>query len=118
MYYELNVGDKTYKLRLNTRNMVSLEQRIGMNPLAIFGTDGATMRIPTTYEMVSILWASAQQLEHGISLDAAYDIFDAYVASGKTPMEFIEVITGIYKVSGLINSTDEASEEAAEPEKN
>lgn len=37
MYVDFSAGGKEYKLRLNTRNIVSLEKALGMNPLAIFG---------------------------------------------------------------------------------
>ena len=52
LYYEFSVGEKTYKLRLNTRNTIALEKQLGCNPLAIFGS-GDT--IPTVTTMVNIL---------------------------------------------------------------
>lgn len=103
MYVDFNAGDKSYKLRLNTRNMMALEKQIGMSPLAIF--DGETL--PTITTMVSILWASLQQLNHGISMNDAYDIFDDYLADGHDVMEFYMLIIEIYKVSGLMR--DESS---------
>ena len=36
MYYEVNIGDNAYKLRLNTRGCVEVEKRLGKNPLSIF----------------------------------------------------------------------------------
>ena len=99
MYFDFNAGNKTYKLRLSTRNIVALEKQIGCNPLAIFG-NGDT--IPTISVMVAILHASLQSYEHGISLNDAYDIFDAYLADGNQMTDFIAVILEIYKVSGLI----------------
>lgn len=99
MYYEFLAGGTTYKLRLNTRNIVSLEKALGTNPLGIFGKGD---RIPTITEMVTILHQSAQQFEHNIDMNKAYDIFDAYLADGNTAVEFITVIVEIYKVSGII----------------
>ncbi len=55
MYVDFEAGNKAYKLRLNTRNTVALEQRLGCNPLSIFG-DGET--IPTVTVLVNVLWAS------------------------------------------------------------
>ncbi len=101
MYFDFNAGNKTYKLRLNTRNIVALEKQIGCNPLAIFGS-GDT--IPTISAMVTILHASLQAYEHGITLNDAYDIFDAYLADGNQMTDFIAVILEIYKVSGLIKA--------------
>ncbi len=106
MYVDFNAGDKAYKLRLNTRNVIALEKQLGCNPLSIFG-DGST--IPTITVMVNVLWASMQQYHHGITLNDAYDIFDAYLTDGNSITDFIHVILEIYKVSGIING-----EEAAE----
>lgn len=107
MYVDFNAGNKAYKLRLNTRNVVALEKQLGCNPLAIFG-DGTT--IPTVTVMVTVLWASMQQYNHGITLNDAYDIFDDFLADGKSVTDFISVILEIYKVSGIINSDGEANE--------
>lgn len=104
LYVDFTAGEKNYKLRLNTRNVIMLEKTLGKNPLAIFG-NGDTL--PTITEMVAVLYASLQQLQHGITLDQAYDIFDAYLADGHNSTEFITVIIDIYKVSGLIANGDE-----------
>ena len=100
MYYEFNAGSKEYKLRLNTRNVVELEKRLGCNPIMIFGLDGET--IPTVSAMVVILHAALQYYHHGITLEKAYDIFDAYLEEGNTSVDFIKVIMEIYKVSGIV----------------
>ena len=102
-YVEFMVGGKEYKLRLNTRNVIALEKQIGMSPLAIF--DGETF--PTITTMVTILWASLQQLNHGIGMNEAYDIFDDYLAEGHDVMEFYMKIIEIYKVSGLMKDKSE-----------
>ena len=46
--------------------------------------------------------ASLQQYHHGISLNDAFDIFDAYLDDGHTVDEFIYVVLDIYRESGLI----------------
>lgn len=100
LYVDFNVGNKDYKLRLSTRNIVSLEKTLGCNPLAIFGSDGET--IPTITVMVSILHASLQQYNHGISLNDAFDIFDEWLDEGHSAIDFVNVILDIYKVSGIV----------------
>lgn len=100
-YVDFTAGNKEYKLRLGTREIVVLEKQLGCNPLTIFG-NGDT--IPTITTMVNVLHASLQQLNHGITLNDAYDIFDAYLADGHTMTEFIPVIIEIYKMSGLIGN--------------
>lgn len=112
MFYDFEAGNKSYKLRLNTRNIVSLEKQIGCNPLAIFG-DGST--IPTVSTMVNVLFCSMQQYHHGITLNDAYDIFDNYLAEGHSALDFIQVILEVYKVSGIIR---EGAGEEATDEKN
>ena len=98
-YIDFEAGNKTYKLRLTTRNIVLLEKQIGCNPLSVLGT-GET--VPTITEMVSILHASLQQYNHGITLNDAYDIFDEYIAAGHSTIDFIPVILDIYRASGII----------------
>lgn len=105
MYFDFNAGNKDYKLRLNTRNVVALEKMLGSSPLAIFG-DGETL--PTTTAMISILFCSLQQYQHNISINDAYDIFDAYLADGNTVTDFLSVIIGVYRVSGLIKESSES----------
>ena len=99
MYFDFNVGNESYKLRLSTREIINLEKQLGCNPLAIFGT-GHT--IPTITAMVQVLHASLQQYQHGITVDQAYKMFDAYLDEGHMATDFIEVIVGVYKVSGIM----------------
>ena len=100
MYVDFNAGGKDYKLRLYTRNIVSLEKSIGKNPLAIFGNGE---EIPSVTTMVMILWQSLQKFHHGIGLEDAYNIFDDYLEE-HSMTDFLPVILDIYKVSGLIRS--------------
>lgn len=113
MYFDFEAGNNTYKLRLNTRNVVNLEKVLGMNPAMIFGNGD---RVPTVTEMVAILNYSLQAYNHGITMDKAYDIFDAFLADGNAMTDFIPVIVEIYKASGLMKAKNEASDE--EEEKN
>lgn len=103
MYVDFTAGNKDYKLRLNTRNTVALEKQLGCNPLAIFGEGD---KLPTVTQMVNILYASMQQYNHGVSLNDAYDIFDAYLEE-HSATDFITVILEIYKVSGLVKADTE-----------
>lgn len=108
-YIDFEVGNKTYKLRLSTRNIVLLEKQLGCNPLSIFG-NGET--VPTITVMVAVLHASLQQYNHGITMNDAYDIFDDYLAEGHTSVDFLPVIIEIYKASGII-PRDSKEEELA-----
>ena len=106
IYVDFNAGGKEYKLRLNTRNTITLEKMLGCNPLSIFG-DGETLPQITT--LVNVLYCSLLQFQHGITLEDAYDIFDAYLADGHSATEFLSVVINIFKVSGLIKN-DKANE--------
>lgn len=103
LYYDFEAGNKAYKLRLNTRNIVALEKQLGCNPVSIFGK-GDT--IPTISTMVAVLHASLQQYHHGVSIDDAYTIFDEYLDAGHAMTDFIPEIIKIYKVSGIIKAEE------------
>ena len=104
LYVDFSAGNKDYKLRLNTRNIVVLEKQLGCNPLAVFG-DGKT--IPTITVLVQILHASLQHYHHGINLDGAYEIFDAFLDDGNTMTDILPIIIDVYKVSGLMRDDEE-----------
>lgn len=106
-YLDFKAGSKEYKLRLNTRNVISLEKQLGCNPLAIFGS-GDT--IPTITVMVKILHASLQQYQHSITLDDAYDIFDEWLENNHVMTDFIPLIIEIYKASGIIKDPNNKEE--------
>ena len=109
-YIDFEAGNKSYKLRLNTRNIVALEKNIGRNPVSIF-FEGSDERIPTITEMVAVLHASLQQFNHGITMNDAFDIFDSYIEEHST-MEFIKVIMEIYQASGLMPKNEEEAKNA------
>lgn len=104
MYVDFTAGNKDYKLRLSIRATVALERQLGVNPLMIFG-NGDT--VPTITVMVQILHAALQQYNHGISLDDAYGIFEAWLNDGNIITDFLPIIIDIYKVSGIIKQDAE-----------
>lgn len=109
MYVDFEAGNKTYKLRLNTRNIVALESQLGCNPLLVFGINGD--KFPTVTQMVNILYCSLIQYNHGITLNDAFEIFDNYLEDGHSATDFIQVIVDIYKVSGLMDNDKENNSE-------
>jgi len=104
MYIDFTAGDKAYKLRLSIRATVALEKQLGVNPLMIFG-NGDT--IPTITVMVNVLHAALQQYHHGISVNDAYDIFEAWLNDGNSITDFLPIIIEVYKVSGIIKQDEE-----------
>lgn len=113
MYFDFEAGNKAYKLRLTTKAVMNLESKIGCNPVAIFGLDGNNPKIPTVTEMVHILHNSLTHFHHGITLNDAMEIFDAWLDDGHQSMEFCEVINGIFFASGIYKkaTNDEAEED-------
>lgn len=103
MYVDFTAGNKEYKLRLSVRATVALEKQLGVNPLMIFG-NGDT--IPTITTMVNVLHAALQDLNHGITMDNAYSIFEAWLNDGNTITDFLPVIIDVYKVSGIIKQEE------------
>ncbi len=119
MYFDFEAGNKVYKLRLTTRAIMALESKIGCNPMMIFGMDSSKPRVPTVTEMVHILHNSLTHFNHGISLNDAMDIFDAWLEDGHQPTDFIAVINDIFYASGIFKKdTTGDAEEAEDDEKN
>ena len=108
MYVDFEAGNKTYKLRLNTRNIIALEKQLGTNPLLVFGINGD--KFPTVTEMVNILYCSLIQYNHGITINDAFDIFDDYLADVHSATDFIQVIVDIFKVSGLMDNDNKEND--------
>jgi hypothetical protein len=103
MYVDFEAGGKSYKLRLDTRSTIALEKQLGCNPLAIFG-NGDETEMPQITTLVQVLYCSLLPLNHGISLDEAYNIFDRYLEDGNGATDFLSVVIDVFKVSGLIKS--------------
>ncbi len=111
LYYEFNTNDKAYKLRLNTRNIIELEKKLGQNPITIFfGSNKISTKdkkeeeefnVPSVTTMVYILHYSLQQYQHNITLNDSYDIFDKWLDEEHTVMDFLPIITEVFKVSGI-----------------
>lgn len=104
LYYDFNVKNKTYNLKLTTNDIVRLEKLIGMNPISIFGNGE---EVPPVTTMINILWCSLQKYHHGIGLVEAQNIFDDFLEE-HTMTDFLPVILEIYKVSGLIAREDDS----------
>ena len=101
MYIDFEAGNKSYKLRLNTKNIVALEKALGDNPMSVlYGMENGTL--PPVTKLVAVLHAALQQYQHNISVNDAYDIFDAYIEDGNSVDKFIYVVLDIYRESGLI----------------
>lgn len=100
-YTILTVGGKELKLRLNARSTVQLEKALKGNPLNLF-MKVEKGELPTLEEVITVIHASLQALEHGYTMEAVYDLYDEYIDGGGSLIELIPVIGEIYQASGII----------------
>lgn len=103
LYYEFNVGEDVYKLRLNTRAIISLEKKLKLNPVLIF-MNKENQNIPTVEQMLTILEVALQEYHKDVD---AYSVFDKWVESGHIVGEFTGVIVDLYRVCGLFKTEEE-----------
>ena len=101
MYYEVNIGDNAYKLRLNTRGCVEVEKRLGKNPLSIFANVNEG-NLPAISDLAVIFQAALKPYHREINEEKAFDLIDTYVEE-KGFVEFLNMIIEVLKASGLIS---------------
>ena len=107
MYTEFKAGEHTYKLRLTTQGVVSLEKTLGYNPLQIFmGIDNDVL--PKFSDMIAVLHQMLQTYEHGITMTDTYDIFDDFVKDGHSMWDLIPVLLEAFQEAGFMPKEDGA----------
>ena len=109
MFYELEVGDTVYKLRLTTRALVSIEKALGYNPIQMFMNIDRD-NIPKLSEILIMLHGMLISLQHGITLDKVYDIFDKYTEEGHTQFDLIPIFMEVFTMSGFMSNAEEETE--------
>ena len=103
------VGDKEYKLKLNSENIAKLEDKYKKNLLLLVSDEG----LPPLTVMLTILQAAMLPYNHGIRLADMYKIFDEYVEKGGDQTKLLaDVIFPTLSVSGFF--TEDQSEEMEE----
>ena len=105
LYTDWEVGGVALKLRLNSRACVELEQKLGRNPVEIF-LEAQKGKLPTVGNVVAILHASLQALEHGYTEAKTYDVYDAYIDEGHNLFDLVPVILDVFQASGLIGGAE------------
>lgn len=97
------VNEKSYDLRLTTRQVVSIEENLKINLIKIFMGGGNGFEIPPLKIMLLVIHGAMQKFNHGMTLEDVYDIFDDYVAEGNSQVELLtDVILPLFEVSGFI----------------
>lgn len=112
LYTIITIKDNEYKARLNAKACVDLEKRLGTNPLNVFSKIANNGEIPELTTLISILHASLQAYNHGITIDKTYELYDQFIDDGHTMIDLIPILLEVFKVSGFFN------EEANDTEKN
>mgnify|MGYP006908824005 CR=1 FL=1 len=102
LFHTITIKDKDYKARLTARALVELEKKMGTNPVNVFIKMGQSEGyMPETSDLILILHASLQAMEHGITLDKTYELFDEMMDEGKSIVDLVNLIVEIFKVSGM-----------------
>lgn len=100
-YKSLFVQNRELKLRIDTKNSIALEKRLGTNPLNLLieAQDG---KIPSFEALLLIFHAALQKYQHGITIEKVYDIYDAFVEEGHDMTDFMELMIQVLGVSGYM----------------
>jgi len=73
------VGDTEYRLKLTTNAIVKLENKYGSNILSIVSPEEG---LPPIGSLLTVIQASMEKFEHGLSFSNVTDIYDKYVEDG------------------------------------
>lgn len=111
LYIELQIGEETYKLRLNTRTSIQLEKALGRNPVGVLMDMANGNKLPKRTDIVVMLHSMLQVYHHGFNLEKTMDLYDDYLASGKTDFDMISVFTDVFLMVGYIGKPDEENNE-------
>lgn len=112
MFTKITIKNNDYILRLNTRASIALEKALGRSPLAVF-MDLDKGEMPKLQDMLLILHAALQPMNHKISLDATYDLFDDYAEEGNNIFDLVPIFIELFQECGyLAKSAGDSAEEA------
>ena len=127
-YKVLTVGEKEYKLRLNTNATILIEDKLGENILdGLFSAVSSTnievdkkgnvktdkmnkAPMPSLKYCVTILWGALQKFHHGMTFVKTCDLVDEYIEEGKTQFELFAEIMDLLNESGIIPTSKETVE--------
>ena len=103
LYHTITVNDKEYRLRLTARALVDLEKKMGTSPINVFmEMSQKESYVPELSVLIAIFHASLQAMEHGMTLDKTYELYDQMVDEGKSMADLLEIIVGVFQCSGLV----------------
>jgi len=115
-YAVWEVGNTEYKLKLTTDAIERLESKFKTNLMNVMGTGNGGM--PALTVMLDVTHEALKKFNHGIGRKDVSEIFERYVNSGGSQLNFYtEIYMDIFQVSGffsdsLTNQMGEALEDA------
>ena len=105
LYTTITINNNEYKLRLNAKASVELENRLGKNPLNVL-MELSEHNLPSVETIVTIMHSALQAYQHGFSMDDTYDLYDKMVDEGMSLETILPIIVEIFKVSGYIKTEE------------
>ena len=101
MFTIIEIRGKEYKLKLRTVDIVRLEKKLGHSLMDMF-MGMQDDRIPQLGELLAIVHASMAAYNHGITENAFYDLYDAYVDEGHNMFDLIPIVLELMQNGGII----------------
>lgn len=105
LYVPFKVGEKELKLRITGQNIAMLERKLGRNPVDILVASSET-HLPMVSDMVAMLHAALQAMEHGYTEDKVWQLYDDYVDAGGDMKQLLKLLTDVLEESGFIPRED------------
>ncbi|MDO4647432.1 MAG: DUF6096 family protein [Eubacteriales bacterium] len=107
-WFEWEVGNESYKLKLTTENILKVEKKYKTNILNLLSVDG----MPSLSVMLTIIQAAMLKYQHGIKIDDLTAIYDRYVDCGGGQTGLLkDVIMPTMMVSGFFTQSEEKNVE-------
>lgn len=101
-YAVWEVGGQEYKLKLTAAVICKLEAKYGKNLLNLLTEDG----LPPIGVMLTVVQASMQLYNHGVTFLKVQDLYDQYIAGGADQTQFYaDVLMPLLAVSGFFTPT-------------
>ena len=101
-YYLVELAGKEYKARLTAKADCDLEDKLKTNPINVL-LNANEGKLPKLKDLLTILHASLQTLEHGITMDDVYRFWDEHLANGGKLEDLINIVIGVFQHSGLLS---------------
>jgi hypothetical protein len=95
MYTIWNVNGEEYKLRLTTLQAMQVEKQLDM------GMTEAVQHLADSTVIVTIIWGSMQQFQHGTNIKDVCAIYDEYLESGGNLEAILDIIMELLAQIGI-----------------